>query len=181
MQAQQCRSGDRHQKGFSLFEIIVVVLLIGILMSMAIDRLLVLEVEAEKVSVKYVMGNLDSAVYLQAAEIVVKQGLGALKQLENRNPMMFLAQMPENYVGIKSGESASRVPTASWYFDPQIDALIYKVENKEFFESTIEGEPRIMFRLSLLYKEEGRKKTNSYIQGVRLESLHDYNWKIATE
>lgn len=174
---KQCHHGYLRQQGFSLFEIVVVVLLIGVLMSMAIDRLLVLQVEAEKVSVKHVIGTIDSAVYLQVAEIVLKEGLGSMRKLENTNPMDYLARLPENYVGVKTGQAARDVLPASWYFDSVNKTLVYKVENIENFESAIDGTPSIILKLSLLYRGNVISSRNGNIQGIKLKSLHDYNWK----
>lgn len=175
MTANQCyQAGLNHQRGFSLFEMVIVILLIGILMSLAIDRLIMLQVEAERVSVQHVMGSLDSAVYVETAEIVLKEGLAAMRKLEHTNPMDYLAKLPHNYVGVKSSEAARDVPVSSWYFDSDNDVLVYTVKNKQYFETDIEGEPRIQLKLSLVYRDNNR---NSNIQGVRLEKSNEYSWK----
>lgn len=131
------------QQGFTLFEIVIVVLIIGVLMTFAIDRMLQLQITAERVSVQHMIGTLSSAVNLQGAELVVEKGLGSLKSLENTNPMQYLSELPYNYIGIKSDSTSGQLPTQSWYFDPQLSILVYTVQNKNYFESSLEGVPRI--------------------------------------
>ena len=76
--------------GFTLFELVVVVLLIGVFMIFAIDNLMRLQVDAERVSVQHVAGSINSAINLEAAERVLNQGMESLKLLENSNPMDYL-------------------------------------------------------------------------------------------
>lgn len=166
------------QHGFSLFEMVVVVLLIGVLVSIAIDRLLLLQIEAERVSVRHVIGALESAVYIQTAEIVLKQGLAAMSKLENTNPMNYLGEQPYNYRGVKTADESRKVPAANWYFDAENDELVYKVKNKKYFVSEKQHEARIRLKLSLLYREGNETDESSAIQGVRLEKLHEYSWKL---
>lgn len=168
------------QHGFSLFEMVVTILLIGVLVSAAIDRLLQIQIDAEKHSVMRVIGILESAVYLQVAEMVVKEGLNSLQTLENANPMDYLQKLPSNYVGVKEGGEIGRVPFSSWYFDPTDDVLVYKVRNTKYFESDIEGEPRIKLKLSLVYSNDIKRRDSS-IQGMKLESLHEYHWRFFNE
>ena len=119
MTPRACTGGagrNIEQRGFSLFELVVVVLLIGVLMSFAMDRLMRMQVDAERVSVQYVIGALESAVNLQVAEIVVRQGLDAIRSLQDRNPMSFLSKTPVNYIGVgkktRLTGSASRAGTS---------------------------------------------------------------------
>ena len=179
MTRHQCyRVNCDRQYGFSLFEMVVVVLLIGVLVTLAIDRLIQLQVETEKISVRHVIGALDSAVYVQTAEIVLKQGLEAMRQMENTNPMNYLGERPFNYRGVKTGVAATNVPVENWYFDPVSAELVYKVRNAEYFVSEIQGDARIRLKLSLVYRDDIDSDSAGTVQGVRLKKLHDYSWKL---
>lgn len=171
----------KRQSGLSLFEIVLVILIIGVLMSMAVDRLVLLQIETERVSVQHVIGTLDSAVYVQTAETVLKQGLASLRTLENTNPMGYLAKLPHNYVGVRTGDAARNVAVSNWYFDPVKEVLVYRVKNKKYFESDIEGEPRIRLKLTLVYRDGVESSRGNNIQGIKLRSLHKYNWKTIEE
>lgn len=167
----------KNQRGFTLFEIVVVVLLIGLLMTFAIDRMLRLQIAAERVSVQQTIGVLKSAVNLQTAERVVAGGLESLRSLENSNPVDDLSELPHNYLGEKSDSLANDLPAASWYFDPQQGVLVYIVSNVDYFETTLNGRPRIRLKVDLIYKADDSRRGNDYIQGVTIHSLDDYAWK----
>ncbi len=163
-------------QGFSLFELIVVILLIGIFMTLAIDNLLRLQVDAERASVQHVIGSLNSAINLEAAERVVKQGVSSLKALENTNPMAYVSETPFSYAGLYSDLAASSAANASWYFDPDAKILVYKVRNQKYFKSELEGTPRIRLKVTLIYSDNSATGPASAIRGVHLQSLDNYNW-----
>ena len=165
------------QRGFSLFELVVVILLIGVLMSFAMDRLMRVQVDAERVSVQYVIGALDSALSLQVAEIVVRQGLGAIRSLQDQNPMGFLSKTPVNYFGTRKDDAVDRPRESGWYFDTDKKILVYTVKNTKYFHSSVEGRPRIRLQLELVYQDAGDSENKS-IRGIRLESLDEYNWLL---
>jgi len=162
------------QRGFSLFEVVVVVLMIGVLMSLAIDRLMRVQVDAERVSVQYVIGALESALSLQVAEIVVRRGLDAVRALENRNPMSYLEKTPVNYFGAARDNAISRPRESGWYFDTDEKILVYTVKNTRYFRSSVDGRPRIRLQLRLIYQDAAGGKQS--IRGVRLQSLDEYAW-----
>ena len=164
------------QQGFTLFEFVFVILLIGVMMSFAIDRLLQLQVDAERVSVQQVIGALKSAVNLQAAEVVVSDGLDSIRSLENTNPMSYLSELPYNYLGLKNDADASDHSLASWYYDTNKNLLVYKVKNTNYFATTLDGTPRIRLRVTLVYKDEVSRGRNAKVRGIGVKSLNEYNW-----
>jgi prepilin-type N-terminal cleavage/methylation domain-containing protein len=161
------------QRGFSFFELVVVVLLIGVLMSFAMDKLMSMQVDAERVSVQYVIGALESAVNLQVAEIVVKQGIDAIRTLEKQNPMIYLSKTPANYAGVGMDDANDWQRASGWYFDPDKKILVYTVKNTDHFQSSVEGRPRIRLQLRLIYQDGDE---NGLIRGIELHSLDEYHW-----
>ena len=165
------------QHGFSLFELVVVVLLVGVFMTFAIDRMLRLQIDAERVSVQHVIASLKSAVNLQSAELVVSKGLSSIKTLENINPMSYLQELPYNYLGTKNDLQANHYPLASWYFDPLLNIMVYKVKNINYFVSTLPGTPRIRLKIETIYRQEADQRQNKKVRGISLKSMDDYFWK----
>lgn len=170
----------RKSRGFSLFELVVVIILIGIFMVFAIDNLMRLQVDAERVSVQHVVGSLNSAINLEAAERVVKQGVSSLQGLENTNPINYLSEPPFSYAGLYSDIAAASAANASWYFDPDAKILVYKVRNQKYFKSELDGTPRIRFKVTLVYSDNATTGPASSIRGVLLQSLDTYNWITET-
>jgi prepilin-type N-terminal cleavage/methylation domain-containing protein len=165
------------QHGFSLFEIVVVVLLVGVFMTFAVDRMLRIQIDAERVSVQHVIASLKGAVNLQAAEMVVSKGISSIKSLENTNPMNYLQELPYNYLGAKNDRQAGDYPLASWYYDPLLSILVYKVKNINYFVSSIPGTPRIRLKVEAIYNEEVSNSGNKKVRGIRLNRMEDYSWQ----
>ncbi len=165
----------KKQHGFTLFELVVVVLLVGVFMIFAIDRMLRIQIAAERVSVQQTVAALKSAISLQTAELVLSQGLASIETLNNTNPMNYLQELPYNYIGLKNDHQASQYPAASWYYDPQLKVLVYTVKNGNSFVSSVAGTPRIRLKIDMVYQGEVRREDK--IRGVSLQSIDDYFWK----
>lgn len=163
------------QHGFTLFELVVVVLLVGVFMIFAIDRMLRIQIDAERVSVQQTVAALKSAISLQTAELVVSKGLASIATLNHTNPMNYLQELPYNYLGMKNDHQASQYPAASWYYDPQLNVLVYTVKNHNYFVSSVAGTPRIRLKIEMVYQDEIRR--GDKIRGVNLKSIDDYFWK----
>src|SRR3989338_8292128 len=90
-------------RGFSLFELLVVIVIVSILMVIAISRLLALQVDAERVVMESTVGALRSGLGIKVAESIVKQKVATLPVYEGSNPMNLLAEVPGNYLGEMEG------------------------------------------------------------------------------
>ena len=165
------------QHGFSLFELVVVVLLVGVFMTFAIDRMLRLQIDAERVSVQQVIASLKSAVNLQAAEMVVNKGINSIKTLESTNPMNYLQELPYNYLGTKNDGQADDYPLASWYYDPVLSILVYKIKNTDYFDSSLPGTPRIRLKVEAIYQQDISHKKNNQVRGISLNNMENYSWQ----
>lgn len=165
------------QNGRSLLEFVLVVVIIGTLIMYAIDRMQNILADVERVAVLSVIGSLDSAVNLQVAERVLAQGLDAIKNLEKINPVSFLSEPLEKYVGVRSDLLAAQLLPGSWYFDEDENILGYIVKNQDRFETKLPGIPRLRFKVILLYAPMTKPKKTAVIQGIKLQSMDSYRWK----
>ncbi len=117
----------RHGRGFSLFELVVVIAIISILVTVALDRLLPWIDEAERVSVLRVEGQLRSTLVMEAAKRVVRGESARISELEGSNPVNFLLEPPKNYVGELQPPEAAEAPPRHWYFDATSRRLVYRL------------------------------------------------------
>lgn len=164
------------QDGITFFEIVVIVLLLGVLMSFAIERLIQLQIVAEKVAVEQSLVSFNSAINLEIAERVIETGMDSITEMGNTNPVSYLSETPYNYIGLKSETNARQLPVETWYYDPQLNILVYKIKNVKYFVTDLPGVPRIRFKIVSVYNESRDRKRNHVIRGVSLQSLDGYQW-----
>ncbi|MBI5909197.1 MAG: prepilin-type N-terminal cleavage/methylation domain-containing protein [Betaproteobacteria bacterium] len=175
----QGRKQPEH-RGFSLFELLVVIVIVSMLMVIAISRLLALQVDAERVVMESTIGALRSALGIKVAESIVKQKIAALPAYEDSNPMNLLAEVPRNYLGEIEGTDPYTLEKGSWYFDKPAKALVYIVDNEGYFSGGMDGPPRARFKVRLVYTDiDGNGVFDSgvdSIEGLRLTALEPYKW-----
>ena len=168
------------QRGFSLLELILVLTIISVLFVIAIDRLLILKVEAEKTSMQQVIGVLRSAMNIQVAKHIARDSLEILSSAEGQNPMEWLSTTPDSYIGIKDEPDPSDIEGYQWYFDSYNRWLVYRVGNGEYFESSLKGARRARFQVVLDYTDSNNNgifdANIDEINGLRLKSLDPYKW-----
>ena len=170
-------SGD---DGFSLLELVAVIVVISFLLVIAISRLLALQVDAERVVMQTVLGTLRSAIGMKVAESIVRSEVSGLPALVGSNPMDRLAELPGNYLGELKNVDPAQQKAGNWYFDSAARTLVYVVRNKGYFTGGSPGTPRARFAIELVFADrnsDGRfdRRVDS-IQGLRLSALEPYRW-----
>ena len=171
------------QNGFSLLELVIVIILISLLVVIAIDRLLILSVEAERVSVAKIAGELRSAMGIQVAKTIVEdKNLQNIGKLHKSNPMDMLAETPGTYIGAFETPQLQAIKGGSWFFDQGNGELVYVVINDGYLKTDLAGRKRIRFQIQLLYEDKnGNKKFDAGVDsahGMRLKELDKYEWLL---
>lgn len=170
----------RSDRGFSLLELVVVVVIVALLASIVLARLLALQADAERVAMETVAGTLRSALGMTVAEAIVRQDLQRLRDLEGSNPMDRLAETPNNYLGALATPDPARLPDGHWYFDERARELVYLVRHKERFSGGDMNPPRARFAVRLVYADRngnGRFDDGiDKIEGLRLSVVTAYKW-----
>ncbi|HKQ30056.1 MAG TPA: prepilin-type N-terminal cleavage/methylation domain-containing protein [Burkholderiales bacterium] len=172
---------SRGDRGFSLLEFVVVIVIVSVLLVIAISRLLVLQVDAERVAMETVTGTLRSAIGIKVAESLVKHQIRDLGLLEGSNPMDRLAEFPRNYLGEFDNTDPRALENGNWYFDRSSRVLVYVVRNDSFFEGGLPDPPRARFAVQLVYTDRNANgrfdATIDSVEGLRLAALEPYQWK----
>lgn len=90
---------NNSQKGFTLLEMVIVIILISFLGLIILDRVWKYRVYAEEAAVTATIGNIRSALGLEVAKLAVRGQTQKISAFESTNPMILLAQAPHNYIG----------------------------------------------------------------------------------
>ena len=98
----------RYSRGFSLLELVVVVIAVAILMGVALDRLLPLIGRAQRAAFLDVQRTLQSSLLIAAAERIVSGEAATIPELAAANPMALLLSPPANYVGALAAPAAAK-------------------------------------------------------------------------
>jgi prepilin-type N-terminal cleavage/methylation domain-containing protein len=166
--------------GFSLLELVIVIVIISVLLVLAISRLLSLMVDAERVTMESVAGTLRSTIGMKVAESIVKSKVSELPAFEGSNPMALLAETPQNYLGELDGADPARLEDGNWYYDQRDKTLVYLVRNKGFFTGGQPKPPRARFAVRLVYSDRNGNGVfdagMDEIQGLRLSPMEPYSW-----
>lgn len=167
-------------RGFSLIELMVVVIAVGILTGVALDRVLPLVGRAQRAAFLDVQRELQSSLMLAAAERITSGEVGELPELAAVNPMSLLLQAPANYLGPVAAAAQADVPRATWYYEEAAHRLAYRVGRYTRF--TAQGGPpdRIELRVAFVFDDRDADgvfdATGDRFGGLRLEPVHAYAW-----
>ena len=162
----------RGEGGFTLFELAVVAVVVGILAAMLLKRVLFYLEAAERVAAQQVAGTLRSALNLQVARLMVKGREREIAGLAAQNPMDWLAQKPGNYRGEFYGPTPDQIGLGNWYFDRTGKKLVYLFKNIDTSSNIPEN--KLIFKVKLISIEKGVNRSaneDGSIEGIILDQV----------
>lgn len=167
------------QRGFTLIELIVVIVVIVILAGIFLSRVPFYQAQAEKAAMQQVEGALQSALVLRYGALMTR-GVANEKELgilATDNPITWLQKMPTNYKGEYYDPSPRSVAPGNWMFDLKSRELIYVVDHTDFFKVGKDGHPWIRFRVHMDYdKILGRPEAGKELVSTLFEPTEPYHW-----
>lgn len=167
-------------RGFSLLELVVVIAIVGILVTVALDRLLPWIDEAERVAVLRIEGQLRSTLVMEAAKRIVRGESAQISELDGTNPVNFLLEPPKNYVGELDAADAGDAPFRHWYFDASSRQLVYRVGEAFGLRPVDDAIENPAFAVRVAYADanaDGRfEPRDDELYGVRLERVGGVDW-----
>jgi len=168
------------ERGFSLLELVTVIVIVSILVAVALNRLLPYIDEAERVSVLRLEGQLRSTLMMEAAERLVRGRSATITELEGTNPVNFLLDLPKNYVGELKQAAAAEAPPRHWYFDVGRRHLVYRL-GEPFAERPVDDslqDPAFEVRVAYadLDGDGVYEASRDELYGVRLERVAGETW-----
>ncbi len=160
----------RTPRGFTLFELIVVVAVVAILVAVGANRLTGYQEAAEAATAESNLAMLRSALQIRSAEFIAANRWEELARLAGRNPFDLLESPPASYGGVLVAGAAE----GRWYYDGGEGAVVYKVLRGERF-SAADGSREMRFALV------GRNTAGRAVQGggvayITLAARGEYRW-----
>ena len=109
--------------GFSLFELVVFIILVAIIYATAANRFADFPGQAERANFLAITTQLQTAINL---EMMIGLGTGRIRTAERMdgvNPMDLMLQPPSNYIGVFDLIDRERIQRRVWYFDRSREEL----------------------------------------------------------
>lgn len=190
-------------RNLTRLELAVSLLIIAILIGVFSKRVLVIFARAESALVNTTIANINTSLQYYAINAAMHNdtdtlaGLAtlnpfgeirarnSLNNLENFNSQKFINDqyynwLPSNYLGRLANPDLETIPAGYWFYDTDKNILVYKVNNTEFFQSNLEGVPRIRFKIYIDYDDtnlDGNYEADiDSFKGIKLKSLDHYEW-----
>lgn len=168
-------------RAFSLLELLIVIVVIGLLTAVAVERLLKVRFEAERAMVQSVMSALRSALYIEFASAATTGRMARLDTAGGSNPMALLAERPDTYAGEFFGADPALFEPGTWYFDTRDRALVYLVRFPERFVTPLGGPPRARLKVEPDYDDLDRNGQfdpgRDPVRGLKLVPVESFYWK----
>jgi general secretion pathway protein G len=177
MPNRQIRLHMQKWAGFSRFELMIAVIVIGIIGGILLERLLTYQELAEKADMEFTISRFKSGLRLRMAHLLVTGRAQEFVRLANENPLDWLNAQPEG--GMSAARfSNQQLATGNWTFDASTKTLTYWVKSGRHFMPDSSGQKRV--RLKIVYVRTQPITGNSNIvdpsDSVALKLVEPYKW-----
>jgi general secretion pathway protein G len=162
--------------GFTLLELAIVVAVVAVLASVALERLLRYAELAEKSAMEQTIAAMKSALSLRFAAYYLKGRSEAIRSLPEENPMDWLAERPPNYLGALWNPPYADLERPSWYYDRAVKQLVYLPLRTRHLAQAADGETRIRYRVIVDWGASVQAGSLTQLERLGIDPVVRYDW-----
>jgi prepilin-type N-terminal cleavage/methylation domain-containing protein len=130
-----------NSRGFTMFEFAVSAVIFAILMAILVNRLGVYQEEADRAKAEQLVGTMRAALQFKVGELIVTSRQASAVKFLDENPIDWLMEKPDNYLGEYYAPPPGTLPKGNWYFDRTSKTLVYLLNNGKSF---VEGQSNLL-------------------------------------
>ena len=161
------------QRGASLLEFALIVVIVGILTTVLLQRIWHYQGEANAAAMRTTVANLRTALEIKVAHGKLPGGTIDLTILAEQNPFDWLKDKPPNYAGAYFFPSDADIGEGNWVFDRSDKSVIYLLNiSSGFLDAPTK---RLKFKVKLLRLPHSPAKPSGAPRplGVAFEQVKD--------
>jgi len=121
------------QRGFTLFELAVAIIVLGLLATVLLSRLAYYQEQAQRAAVAQMLGVLRTSLRVQALQLYLQGKQAQLPGLQRQNPLDWLEDRPPNNLGELAAPDLSKLPGGNWFFDRSDQKLVFLLMTGNIF------------------------------------------------
>jgi prepilin-type N-terminal cleavage/methylation domain-containing protein len=159
----------RRSPGFTLVELVVVLVVVSILAAVAVERLFYYQERAEKVAMLANLEAFKMGLRIQVAELLTTNRADRIATLEGVNPVTWMEQPPPGWTYAYQGPPQP----GSWSYATDTHELVYLPQNTRFLST---GGPGKDLRFKVFLKFAPNGAGGQAVEAATLAPTRPYQW-----
>ncbi len=162
--------------GASQLELAAGIALVAIFLVVFVERAFYYQEYAEKTAMEMTVANMRTGLRYRIADLIMRNRLSEIPTLADENPVNWLAEPPQNYLG-EFDSSPPDGTAGKWFYDKRSRELVYTVNNRRHFVPYDGGDFTVRYRAARMQAPAPVASQASRAQvWVSLAQQRDYAW-----
>ncbi|MEO8156242.1 MAG: hypothetical protein ABI648_00485 [Betaproteobacteria bacterium] len=157
-------------------ELSVSIVLFAVFLAVFMERAFYYQEYGEKTAMEMTVANMRTGLRYKVADLIMNNRVSEIPTLADENPMDWLAERPENYLGDFDSPPEGNT-TGKWFYDRRNQELVYTVHNRRHFVPFIGQDFTIRYRAQRIEGPRNASGKDARPQvWVSLKQSREYTW-----